>query len=266
MNGNILNTARLVVFGGIISYRALFNWASPSMFLGTLLCAPLVQMLFFVYLGRQLNVADDRFYVIGNAVLAASMSSLYGGTMAIANERRFGTLGAVLLSTRSRLALWLGRGLPYVLNGLIVASFTLTVGALLFGLDLSTRMVLLLIPVVLVAACSCTAFGLVLGAVGLRFRDVMLISNITFTLMLLLTGANVPRSVLPAWMVGVGDVLPLTHAAEAARLVTGAAPTDRVLGAIGAEALVGLCHTALAVLLLRYFEYASRRSGALDVM
>src|SRR5439155_352905 len=112
---------RLVGIGGVLAYRALFNWTTPGMFVGTLLVGPLFQLLFFAYLGRQLQVADDRFYIVGNAVLAASLACVFGGTMAVANERRYGTLGHVLLSPRSRTAIFLGRALPYAGNGLLIA-------------------------------------------------------------------------------------------------------------------------------------------------
>jgi len=119
---------RLLTVGGIIAYRALFNWATPAMFIGTLLVGPVFQLLFFAYLGRQLGIADDGFYIVGNAVLAASALCLFGGSMAVLNERRFGTLGHVLLSPRSRTLTWIGRWLPYAGNGLLVAAFTLGVG------------------------------------------------------------------------------------------------------------------------------------------
>ena len=54
--------------------------------------------------------------------------------MAVANERRYGTLGAVLLSPRHRVPLWIGRALPYVLNGLFVSAFVLTAASLVLGL------------------------------------------------------------------------------------------------------------------------------------
>ncbi len=93
---------RLLAVGGVIAYRALFNWTTPSMFIGTLLVGPLFQLLFFAFLGRHLGVADDTFYIVGNAVLAASLACVFGGTMAVSNERRYGTLGHVLLSPRPR--------------------------------------------------------------------------------------------------------------------------------------------------------------------
>jgi ABC-2 type transport system permease protein len=257
---------RLVVVGGALSYRALFNWATPPMFVGTLLVAPAMQMVFFLYLGRQLGAGDDRFYIIGNAVLGCSTACVYGCTMAIANERRFGTLGAVLLSPRNRILLWLSRALPYIVNGMLISAFTFAVGDLLFGLRLSFGQLLGLVPVLLVAAASCSAFGLVLGAVGVRFRDVFLLSNLSAAIMLLVTGTNVPRSVLPAWLADVGSAVPLTHAIEAARAIVSGAPYPAVLNSVGMEAAVGVGYAVLAVLLMRYFEASTRRHAAVDTI
>ena len=50
-----LVAVRLLAVGGVIAYRALFNWTTPSMFVGTLLVGPLFQLLFFAFLGRQLR-------------------------------------------------------------------------------------------------------------------------------------------------------------------------------------------------------------------
>ncbi|MER5468346.1 MULTISPECIES: ABC transporter permease [unclassified Streptomyces] len=263
-----INSVRLLVIGGAISYRALFVGATPSMFVGTLLAGPLLQLLFFVYLGRQLGVADDTFYLLGNAVLAVSNACVLGGTMAVANERRYGTLGVVLLSPRSRVLLWIGRALPYAANGLFVTVFVLTGGALLLGLSIPLGAVPGLLLALTSAALSGSAFGLVLGALGLRFRDVFIVSNVAAAVLLLVTGANIPRDVLPAWMVIVGDVLPLTHAAAAARAFV----TDTGLGKaeglreVAAECAVALGHLLIAVLLLRYFERESRARATLDTM
>ncbi|MFH7597099.1 ABC transporter permease [Streptomyces racemochromogenes] len=256
---------RLTVLGGIMSYRALFNWATPAMFVGTLFGAPLVQMLFFVYLGRQLQLGDDRFYVIGNALLAASVACVYGGTMAIANERRYGTLGAVLLSPRSRTLLWAGRALPYIANGILVTVVNLTAGNLLLGLGLTAGDQAALAPLILTAAVSCSGFGLLLGAIGLRLRDVFLIANVVFVLLLLLSGANVSRSVLPEWMRLAGDALPLTHAITGARSALTGAGTE-LLPSLAAEAGIGLCYLLAAVFLLHHFERSSRRRATLDTM
>lgn len=263
---HLTRTARLVVVGGTISYRALFNWTSPAMFTGTLLAGPLLQLVFFTFLGRQLGVADDRFYILGNAVLASSTACVYGGTMAVANERRYGTLGAVLLSPRSRTALWTGRALPYVVNGLFVTVVTLAAGALLLGLRIPAAALPGLAAAIGAAALSCSAFGITLGALGLRFRDVFLVSNVASAVLLLLTGANVPRGTLPGWMRTAGDLLPLTHATGAARALAAGGTWRAALPGVGAELAVAAGYTVLAVVLLRIFERGSRKRATLDVM
>ncbi|MCZ0980103.1 ABC transporter permease [Streptomyces diastatochromogenes] len=116
----------------------------------------------------------------------------------------------------------------------------------------------------LAAAAACSAFGLALGALGLRFRDVFLVSNVASSVLLLLTGAAVPRETLPAWMRAAGELLPLTHAADAARGLSAGTGLDGRL--LGAELGVGAGWGLLAVALLAAFERGSRRRATLDTM
>ncbi|MFJ8582383.1 ABC transporter permease [Micromonospora sp. NPDC093277] len=81
-------------------------------------------------------------------------------------ERRYGTLGHVLLSPRSRTAVFLGRVLPYAGNGLLIAVSTLTVGAFLLGLRIPVDALPALLLTLAVAALACGFFGLTLGALG----------------------------------------------------------------------------------------------------
>jgi ABC-2 type transport system permease protein len=257
---------RLLFVGGLYAYRALFNWAGPAMFIGTLLVGPVFQLLFFAYLGRELGIANDGFYIVGNAVLAASTLCLFGGSMAVLNERRFGTLGHVLLSPRSRTVTWIGRGLPYAGNGILVAAFTLTVGTLLLGLRIPVSAWPGLVLSLAAAAVACSAFGLVLGAFALRFRDAWLINNTAVTLMILFSGTTVPREHLPTWMRTVGDFIPVTHAAAAARGLVGGAGLSDVLPQLGLEFAVALAYAVLAGVLLKVFEAESRRTASLDTL
>jgi ABC-type multidrug transport system permease subunit len=261
-----MRTLRLMAVGGAIAYRALFNWTTPGMFIGTLLVGPLFQLLFFAYLGRQLQVADDRFYIVGNAVLTASLACVFGGTMAVANERRFGTLGHVLLSPRSRTAVFWGRVLPYAGNGLLIAVCTLSAGALLLRLRIPLGALPGLLLAMAAGSLACGFFGLTLGALGLRFRDVWVVSNVSVALLLLLTGVNVPRDALPPAMVEIGRWLPITHAAEAARLLAAGRGLAAAGPALGWELLVGAGYAVLAAGLLKVFEAESRRRASLDTL
>jgi ABC-2 type transport system permease protein len=120
--------------------------------------------------------------------------------------------------------------------------------------------------IVLVSTGACTGFGLVVGAFGLRLRDVFTFSNPAYFLMLLLCGVNVPLQALPHWLQVVGSGMPLTHGIEAARKVAAGASLGSVGGLIGKEALIGACYFGAAYVLLRVFEAEGRRRASLELL
>jgi ABC-2 type transport system permease protein len=255
---------RVFFIGGLIAYKALFNWLKPSIYIPTMLGSPLFQILFFAYLGRFSGVGNDAFFVVGNAVQACAMSSIYGMTMTIANERFFGTLAPLLASPANRLALFLGRAVPVVVNGLVVSIFGFCVGLVFLRFDLSAGQVPALGVVLLVTVTSCTCFGMLLGSIGLRARDVFFISNAVYWLMLLLCGVNVPLSALPGWLQAIGRAVPLTHGIAAARLVAAGGSLSDVGGLVGAELGIGAVYGLVAYGLFRFFEFEARRSASLE--
>jgi ABC-2 type transport system permease protein len=257
---------RVFFIGGLISYRALFNWMHPKIYIPTMLGSPLFQILFFAHVGRYSGVGSDSFFVVGNAVQVCAMSSIYGMTMTIANERYFGTLSSLLATPASRPALFLGRALPPIANGVLVSAFGFCVGLVLLEFHLDVDAVPALVLVVLVTVISCTSLGMLLGSIGIRSRDVFFAANLMYFLMLLFTGTNVPLDVLPGWMQGVGRSLPITHGIEAARGVVSGRTLASVSGLLWAEAGVAAVYAAAAYGLFRFFEGQSRRRASLDTM
>lgn len=255
---------RVFFIGGLISYRALFNWLHPKIYIPTMLGGPLFQILFFAHVGRYSGVADDSFFVVGNAVQVCAMSSIYGMTMTIANERYFGTLSPLLATPANRPALFLGRALPPIANGLLVSAFGFCVGLAFLDFDLEAATVPALLLVVLVTVISCTSFGMLLGAVGIRSRDVFFAANLMYFLMLLFTGTNVPLEVLPEWMEVIGRSLPVTHGIEAARGVAAGDSLATVGDLVWAEAVVGAVYAVIAYGLFRFFEAQGRRRASLE--
>ncbi len=255
---------RVFFIGGLISYRALFYWISPWQYIPTMLAAPLFQILFFVYLGRAAGVGSTSFFVVGNSIQICSMAGIYGMTMAIANERNFQTLSPILATPSNRLALFLGRGLPVLISSLQTCLFGFLASALLLGFRPSPAEIPGLALAVVVTAASCTGFGMALGSVGLRVRDVFLISNIAYFLMLLVCGVEVPLRQLPLFVRALGQILPLTHGIEAGRTLAAGGAFGAALPDILLELLIGAVWATVAYLLFAHFERAGRRSGAFD--
>jgi ABC-2 type transport system permease protein len=257
---------RLLGVGGIISYRALFNWLRPAIYIPTMLGSPFFQIIFFAYLGRFSGVRDDSFFVVGNAVQVCSMSAIYGGTMMLANERWLGTLSSLLATPGNRAAIFLGRMLPVIGNGLVVSIFGFLVGAVFLDFHPRAEVIPGMGLALLISVMACSAFGMALGALGLRARDVFFVSNLAYFLMLLFCGINVPLEALPAPMQMIGHALPLTNGIAASRLLASGEPLSRALPALLAEVVVGLGYALLAYALFKYFERAGRHHGVFDRM
>jgi ABC-2 type transport system permease protein len=261
-----MNSLRVFVLGGLMSYRALFSWQSPMYYIPTMLGHPLFQVLFFAYLGRFSHVRDDAFFVVGNSVQVCAMAAVYGMAMTIGGERWTQTLAPLLATPAYRLPLFLGRALPQIVNGFFVSAFAFTAGWLLLDFNPPLSSVPGLALIVLVSTTSCAGFGLVVGALGLRLRDVFTVANPAYFLMLLLCGVNIPLSELPNWMATIGRCLPLTHGIAAARAVAAGAPLSSVSRLIWTEAAIGACYFAAAYLLMRIFETEGRRRASLELV
>jgi ABC-2 type transport system permease protein len=105
-----------------------------------------------------------------------------------------------------------------------------------------------------------------IGAFGLRGRDIFFFANLMIFVFLLFCGVNVPVDTLPEWMQSVSRILPLTHGIDAARQVAGGASLGDVSGLVWTEAGIGLFYAALAYVLLRLFEFDGRRRASLETI
>ena len=259
-----MNNVRVFFIGGLIAYRALFNWLNPWIFIPTLVVAPIFQVLFFAFLGRSAGLESDRFYVIGNALQYGALPCLFAMANTIASERNFQTLGFILVTPARRLPLFLGRSLPVILNGILVAAFAFAVGGAMLHVHVPTSALAPLALVIVVTATSCTGLGLANAALGLRVRETAVSSNILFGLLLIFCGVNVPLHDLPGWMSTIAQGLPLTHGIEAARGLADGRALGDVGGFVGAEALVGALWGVVGYGALRAMEWQSRRYATLE--
>ncbi len=260
-----MRSVRVFFIGGLLSYRALFGWLTPWVFIPSLIVAPIFQILLFAYIGRNTGLESDEFYVVGNAIQYAAIPTVFAMTHTISGERYQNTLGIVLSSPAGRVSLFLGRSVPVVLNGVFVAAFSFCAGVALLETSVPASAIPALALTITLCNLSCTGLGLVAAAIGLRVRDTAVLSNVIFGVLLVFTGANVALASLPPWMATLAAGFPLTHGIEAARrLADGAALAD-VTGLLGTEALVGAVYAVLGLALLRVAETIGRRRATLEI-
>jgi ABC-2 type transport system permease protein len=259
-----MNWLRVFFAGGVTSYRALFAWVNPWVFVPMLVAYPLFQILFFAYLGRSAGVGAA-FFLIGDSFVAAAITGLFGMGHSIGGERRFQTLPILLASPTSRLALFLGRSVPTVVNGFAVAAISFGLGSWLLGLHFQSGELAKLALALVVSCFACTALGLCIGALGLRGRSVSVFADFIGALMLIVSGANVPFERLPHVVRTIASGVPLTHGIAAARQVVNGASVGSVGNLLGAELGIAAAYFAVGVLLLRIFERQARASGSFEL-
>jgi ABC-2 type transport system permease protein len=259
-----MTSLRIFFVGGLMSYRAMFGWMNPWIFVPSLLVSPVMQILLFAYIGRAAGVGNDEFYVIGNALNYASIPCLFAMSATIGGERFSQTLGLVLATPARRIPLFLGRSLPVILNGWFVAMFAVVVGSLLLDTHIPGSAWPLITLIVAIGSLSSTGLGLVMGGINLVYREGAVLGNIFFLVLLIFTGTNVALDDLPRWMAAIGECLPLSHAIEATRMVANGSPWSAVSGLVATELLVGVVYAALGLSAIRGFEWLSRSGATLD--
>jgi len=260
-----VNSLRVFFLGGLTSFRALFGWVSPWIYIPTLVIAPLFQILLFAYIGRTTGVGSDKFFVVGNALQYASIPCLFAMTNTIAGERYENTLAYILVSPAGRISIFMGRALPVVVNGAFVAALSLLLGGLVLSVHVPAGSLAPLAFVVLVTAYSCTGLGLISAGLGLRIRETAVLANVLFGVLLIFTGANVPLHTLPEWMQTISGWLPITHGIEAARRVADGASLADVRGLVAKEAALGTAFAVLGFGLIRFMEREARRRASIEV-
>jgi ABC-2 type transport system permease protein len=260
-----VKNARIFFLGGWFSYRALFGWMNPYIAVPLLVVTPIFQVLFFAYMGRAAGLEDDRFFVIGNGLQLAALPALFAMAATIDGERRAQTISSVLATPANRGALFLGRSLPVIANAIVVSLIAFVASALILNVHLAASTYPSLLFLILVTSVSCTGFGLLNAAAGLRIRGGIVLTNMLDAVLLIWCGVNIPLANLPGWMSWTAQGLPLTHSLEAARRVADGASLGSVWSLVTTELLIGLVYATVGFFGLRFFELQSRRHATLGL-
>ena len=76
-----MKSLRIFFLGGLMSYRALFSFMSPAVFIPTLMVTPIFQILLFAYIGRATATMSER-RMVTSPTMAAILSISTGGVSA----------------------------------------------------------------------------------------------------------------------------------------------------------------------------------------
>ena len=256
-------TLRRFLLSAWLSYRALFIWLNPWGYVSTRILAPILVTLLFSAVGRLTPTGATR-PVIGGSLFAIGLACVYGLTLAVANERDFGTLEILAATPEGQMATLLGKALPHALDGILSGCLTLAVVGTVFGVSIPVSFIGPLLLSMLAVALSCSALGMFAAAVAVSTRDTFTTPNLFELLLTLLSGAFIAPERLPLGAEALSAALPLRHGIEAAlQTLDGAGISWDMLGM---EVAVGAAWGVAGYAFLHWMMARARRHATLSLM
>ena len=260
----IARYARLYFIQAWIAYRALFAWSRPFNYFVSKFGFTFFAMVFFVYLGQFVGLADPVYIVIGNILLIPATNGLGGISMTVGNEKAFGALSYLLGSPAPRAPLFLGRAMFHILDSFMTVLIALPVAILFFHLDVSNTNFLLVLSCILITTLATSGMGFIMGSISLVSRDGWIITSTLSLSLYILVGANFPVDALPPALQTISYSLPMTRGIAAARAALGGAGWSAVSTLLFGEIVLGALYIAIGYVMFRILERRSMISGMLD--
>ena len=175
--------------------------------------------------------------VCSSTMMSASFEAMYSGFSRMHVQRTWDAImNAPLTLDDVVLGEMVWAASKSVLSGMAVLAVAWALGLV------ASPLALLLLPLVFLAGLAFAALGLVMTALAPGYDFFTYYFTLAITPMMMVCGVFFPVEQLPAWLQGLVQFLPLTHAVALARpLMTGAMPADALLhlAVLAAYASVG---------------------------
>jgi len=166
----------------------------------------------------------------------------------VVREKEMGTLEQLMVTPVSRLALMLGKLVPYATLALVELVVILFVSDTVFDVPCHGNVLALFILSIPFVVAS-LALGLLISTVAQTQGQALQLTQLTLLPSILLSGYISPRETMPGWLYAISSVMPATHYMQVTRgvIVRGATFGDLVpqfVTLIGIATLLILASTA----------------------
>ncbi|WP_432664821.1 ABC transporter permease [Wukongibacter baidiensis] len=249
----------------VLSFKALFGWLDPKIYLIIKVIDPGLQMIFYSLLVKYVYVSEDITpFIIGNAFLLCTRNSVFVIGSLMRNERYQGTLKLIVASPANKFLAFISRALFNIVDASITVVIGLIIGVTLFNVDLSGINYFQFILSIFIAMIGGMGIGLVLGSIALVIREIHMFLNVAAMFLFILTGASYPIERLPGFLIKASRLLPITRSIEASRIVASKGSNVLIYNLLGQEVALSLLYVVAAYLLFTYFERKARVDASLD--
>jgi ABC-2 type transport system permease protein len=187
------------------------------------LLTALFSLTLFYYVSRLVHIkgfsspnAYFGFVVVGIALVSV-IYSCFSIPELVRQELVAGTFDRLLLSPFGAVRSVVAMSLFPLLNAFVVATLTLTLGCVIFGLQLHWSTVPLSIPVMALALLAFLPFGLLFGALTVVIKQGNVGTAWVIALLTIIGGLYFPVTLLPHWVQTASTLQPFTPATSELR-------------------------------------------------
>lgn len=196
------------------------------------------------------DLESSHFFVPGLVGIIMQLVTLFLTSFAIVREREVGTLEQLFVTPVGRVALLLGKMVPYAVIGGLEMLIVLTVMVFLFGVPIHGSLWLLFGLASLFLVCA-LSLGLLVSTLAKTQLQAMQFAFLFMLPSVLLSGFVFPREQMPLPLYGLSFAIPVTYFVEILRgiVLRGADLRDLLPQATG---LVVCCLVVLSVSIARF--------------
>lgn len=173
------------------------------------------------------NSKTANFMIPGLIAVILQIVTVALTAFSIVREKEQGTLEQLMVTPVGRLALMLGKLVPYAFLAMAELIVVLIISNLMFGVVARGSLIVLTLMSIPFVVAS-LALGLLISTVARTQGQALQFTMLTLLPSILLSGYVSPRETMPGWLYIISTVLPATHFMQISRgiIIRGAAFAD----------------------------------------
>lgn len=259
----MLKLLNFVLINSYYTFKANNSEFTPLYYFIFKIINPMLQLSFFFYLHKFVrNDNEITPYLIANILILSVSSAIYSLARIVTYEREYGTLKLLEISSCNKFILYTSRSLFYIIDSIFSFFVGVIFSIIFFKLKINLFLFAQLFLINLVANFSLMGFGILIGSIGLALRNVLLLTNSFYLVVVTFSGANFSLNNLPYYLRIFSKILPLSYGIQAAKLLIFSNFFDFRL--ILNEFIIGIVFYLGSFYLFRYFNKIAKKSGNMD--
>lgn len=190
---------RIILYSIIFTYKIHIKWLPRINAILENMIMPVIRGIFFILVADFINDKEIIFYLTGTLCFTAVDASIGGVSTLISSEKRFGTLYTVMGSIYHFVFLFLGRMIYWCIIGYVRFLISYFVLFFIFLPDqIQINNFLWYSFIYFIISLSLSGIGYFTGILGMMKRNIMGLSNLISTFLLMFSGVYFSIEVLPS--------------------------------------------------------------------